>query len=159
MDERQLLDELEIDCAVRNLTARYCDAVTACDVDLFASLWTTDADWVVAGARTTSGRERIVRLFARLRSEYLLCTQELMSGSVTPLVVASPRAADAQWQIREYQWKTDAAVSCVVGIYRDHVVLDDDQWRFARRSFDVLYRGPVDLTGTVTPPHADPPVL
>ncbi len=159
MDEHQLLDELEIDRAVRNLTARYCDAVASFDVDLFASLWTADADWVVAGARTTSGRERIVRLFSRLRSDYLLCTQELMSGSVTPVVGASPRAADAHWQIREFQWKADTAVSCVMGVYRDHVVFDDDQWRFARRQFDVLYRGPVDLTGTVTPPRADPPVL
>ena len=139
---------VEVDRAVRNLTARYCDAVARNDGELFASLWSTDADWVAAG-HTTSGRERIARVFAKLRGGYVLCTQELMSGYVEPLD-ANSRAV-ARWQIREYQWKADAPVSCVLGIYSDDLVIEHGVWCFARRQFDILYRGPVDLTGTVTP--------
>lgn len=141
-----------IDCAVRNLTARYCDAVARNDSDLFVSLWTSDADWVAAG-HVTSGRDRIARVFGRLRGEYVLCTQELMSGYVVPVACTEglPHAAEARWQIRELQWKVGSPVSCVMGIYRDHLVVDDGEWRFARRQFDILYRGPVDLTGAVTP--------
>ena len=146
------VDHGEVDRAVRDLTARYCDAVARNDGGLFSSLWTADADWVAAG-HTTSGRERIARVFAKLRGGYVLCTQELMSGYVEPIDSATGRsvAADARWQIRELQWRADAPVSCVLGIYSDRVVREDGAWRFARRQFDILYRGPVDLTGTVTP--------
>jgi uncharacterized protein (TIGR02246 family) len=148
--DRSPIDHVEVDRAVRNLTARYCDAVARNDGALFASLWTADADWVAAG-HTTSGRERIARVFGKLRRDYVLCTQELMSGYVEPLDDPQGPAADARWQIRELQWKTDAPVSCVLGIYSDHVVFDDGAWRFARRQFDILYRGPVDLSGAITP--------
>lgn len=147
------VEPLEIDRAVRNLTARYCDAVARNDGEIFASLWTLEADWVVPGARTTSGRERIARVFAKLRGDYVLCTQELMSGYVVPgdPGVGSASTAEARWQIREFQWKADAPVSCVLGIYSDQLVIEDGVWRFARRQFDILYRGPVDLTGAITP--------
>ncbi len=148
-----VVDPVAIDLVVRNLTARYCDAVARNDGELFASLWATDADWVVPGARKTSGRERIARVFAKLRGDYVLCTQELMSGYVVPRpsLGGSAPSAEARWQIREYQWKADAPVSCVLGIYSDHLVIEDGAWRFARRQFDILYRGPVDLTGALTP--------
>lgn len=160
------MDYVEVDRAVRNLTARYCDAVARNDAELFASLWTANADWVVPGARTTSGRERITRVFGKLRGDYLLCTQELMSGYVVPLDTTDPLATDplaagshatdgpvaeARWQIRELQWKAEAPVSCVLGIYSDRLEVEDGSWRFARRQFDILYRGPVDLSGAVTP--------
>jgi hypothetical protein len=35
-------------------------------------------------------------------------------------------------------------------------VFVDDAWMFTRRQFDVLYRGPVDLSGAITP--VAPPV-
>jgi uncharacterized protein (TIGR02246 family) len=151
------LEALLIDRAVRDLTARYCDAVARCDGDLFATLWSTDADWVVPGARTTSGRERIARLFMKLREDYVLCTQELMSGRVVPAPEAG--AARARWQIREFQWKDGAPVSCVMGIYTDRLLVEDGAWRFAERRFDIVYRGPVDLSAAPTPLPADLPVL
>jgi hypothetical protein len=148
--DRARFDHVEVDRAVRNLTARYCDAVARNDGELFASLWTDDADWVAAG-HTTSGRERIARVFGKLRGGYVLCTQELMSGYVESLDGGERAGADARWQIRELQWKAEEPVSCVLGIYSDRVVFDGAAWRFARRQFDILYRGPVDLTGAVTP--------
>ncbi|CAB4733993.1 unannotated protein [freshwater metagenome] len=150
MADQERVDPLVVDCAVRNLTAQYCDAVARNDGDLFVSLWTSGADWVAAG-HVTSGRDRIARVFAKLRGGYVLCTQELMSGYVVPFHSVDGPAAHARWQIRELQWKTDAPVSCVLGIYSDHLVVEDGSWRFARRQFDILYRGPVDLTGHVTP--------
>jgi hypothetical protein len=152
MPEQQPISPVEVDRAVRDLTARYCDAVARNDGELFASLWTADAEWIAAG-HTTAGRDRIARVFAKLRGNYVLCTQELMSGYVEPdpAAAGSSRGAEARWQIRELQWSQGAPVSCVLGIYRDHVVEEDGAWRFARRRFDILYRGPVDLTGALTP--------
>jgi hypothetical protein len=148
------LDALVVDRSVRDLTARYCDAVARCDGELFASLWATDADWVVPGARTTSGRERITRLFLKLREGYLLCTQELLSGRVVP--DAGGTSARARWQIREHQWRDDAPTSCVMGIYTDRLIIEQGTWCFAERRFDLVYRGPVDCSA---PPLALPPDL
>ena len=147
---------LEIDHAVRELTARYCDAVARFDLDQFAELWTDDADWVVPGVATTTGRDRIARLFGKLRGSYLLCTQEPMSGWVVP--GAGPDEARARWQIRELQWKAEQPVNCVMGVYSDRLVRVDGAWRFATRQFDVFYRGPVDLSGTVHPVAPLPPL-
>lgn len=150
------LDALAVDRAVRNLTARYCDAVARFDLDQFSSLWTDDAAWVVPGVATTEGRDRIARLFGKLRGAYALCTQELLSGWVAP----GPGAheARARWQIRELQWKDDAPVACVIGVYSDRLVHQADGWRFVERQFDVLYRGPADLSGTVHPAPSLPPL-
>lgn len=150
MGEPMTFDDDALDRAVRNLTARYCDAVARFDMELFASLWADDADWVVGSGAPTSGRDRIARVFGRLRGDYGLCTQELMSGYVTP--DAATTSASARWQIREYQWKADAPVNCVMGIYSDQLAVREGRCLFVRRRFDVLYRGPVDLTGAITPP-------
>ena len=136
----------EVDLAVRNLTARYCDAVVRFDTELFASCWVTHAEWVVPNVATTAGREKIVRLFTKLRGGYRLCIQELLSGVIE---VGEGSGVDARWQIRELQWRSDGATVCVIGVYTDRVVFDDGAWRFARRQFDVLYRGPADLSGTL----------
>jgi len=150
-----------VDLAVRDLTARYCDAVARCDGELFASLWAEDADWVVPGVATTSGRDRIARLFLRLREGFVLCTQELLSGRVVPDdgATAQHGGARARWQIREHQWTDGAPVSCVMGLYTDRLVAAAGVWRFAERRFDIVYRGPVDLSAPPIPLPPDLPAL
>jgi hypothetical protein len=140
----------ELDHAVRNLTGRYCEAVVRFDLELFSSCWSDDAAWIVPNVKTTTGRSDIVALFSALRGEYRLCVQELLSGVIEP-ADDHGLAADACWQVRELQWPVDGAVRCVIGSYTDHVVLDGGSWRFARRRFDLLYRGPVDLSARVRP--------
>jgi hypothetical protein len=146
----------EVDLAVRNLTGRYCQAVVHFDVELFASCWATDAEWVVPKVKTTTGRDAIVELYQSLRGGFRLCTQELMSGVIEPAGEGSGAAgvATATWQVRELQWPADPerAPVCVIGIYTDTIVREDGRWCFARRQFDALYRGPVDLTGRVFAP-------
>lgn len=151
------LRTLLVDREVRDLTARYCDAVARCDGGLFASLWATDADWVVGSGSPTSGRARIARVFLKLREGFLLCTQELLSGRVVP--DPDGRSARARWQIREHQWKADAPPSCVIGIYTDRLVVEQGAWCFAERRFDIVYRGPVDLSAPPVPLPADLPAL
>lgn len=151
------LDASAIDRAVRTHTARYCDAVARFDEARFAALWAEDADWVVPGVATTSGRARITRLFGKLRGGYDLVLQELLSGFVVP--DDGGRGARARWQIRELQWRADAPPGCVMGIYSDRLVVVDGAWCFAERRFDVLYRGPVDLTAAPVSPLPELPEL
>jgi hypothetical protein len=129
--------------AVRNLTGRYCAAVVDFDREIFGDCWATDAQWHAKG-NVIEGRERIVRVFEKLRGQYSLCVQELLSGVIEP---SSPTEAKATWQIRELQFPIDGPAVQLLGIYEDVVVHDGERWRFARRSFRELYRGPFDTGG------------
>ena len=54
----------------------------------------------------------------------------------------------ARTQIRELQWRTDGSGRQLIGVYDDAIERGEDgTLRFARRSFEMLYRGPADLTG------------
>ena len=134
--------------AVRNLTGRYCAAVVDFDREVFGACWMPDAQWHAKG-NVIEGRERIVRVFGKLREQYSLCVQELLSGVVDPV---SETEAVATWQIRELQFPVAGPGVQLLGIYVDRCVLDGDRWRFAARSFRELFRGPFDTSGTLSGP-------
>jgi len=131
--------------AVRNLTGRYCAAVVDFDRDVFGACWTPDAQWHAKG-NVIAGRDRIVRVFEKLRGQYSLCVQELLSGVIER---SSETEATATWQIRELQFPVDGAGVQLLGIYEDRCVFDEGQWRFASRAFRELYRGPLDTSGAL----------
>jgi hypothetical protein len=134
--------------AVRNLTGRYCAAVVDFDRDVFGACWTADAQWHAKG-NVIEGRERISKVFAKLRGQYSLCVQELLSGVIE---VVSPTEATATWQIRELQFPVEGAGVQLIGIYADRCVVDAGQWRFARRDFRELYRGSLDTSRALSAP-------
>ena len=134
--------------AVRNLTGRYCAAVVDFDRDVFGECWMPDAQWHAKG-NVIEGRDRIVRVFEKLRRQYSLCVQELLSGVIEAV---SETEATATWQIRELQFPIDGAGAQLIGIYVDRCVVDDDRWKFASRAFRELYRGPLDTSGALSAP-------
>jgi hypothetical protein len=132
--------------SVRNLTGRYCAAVVDFDREVFGACWMPDAQWHAKG-NVIEGRDRITRVFEKLRGQYSLCVQELLSGVIE---AATETEATATWQIRELQFPIDGAGVQLLGIYVDHCVLDGGQWRFASRAFRELYRGPLDTSGALS---------
>ena len=132
--------------SVRNLTGRYCAAVVDFDREVFGACWMPDAQWHAKG-NVIEGRDRITRVFEKLRGQYSLCVQELLSGVIE---AATETEATATWQIRELQFPIDGAGVQLIGIYVDHCVLDGAQWRFASRAFRELYRGPLDTSGALS---------
>jgi hypothetical protein len=135
-----------------DLVGRYADAVLRFDADRFAALWTEDAEWVVAGGEPLRGRDVIVETFVRARSGFRLCVQEIMSGYVDP-----PAGAErsAHWQVRELQWRPDGSASQLIGVYHDDIKAVDGAWCFARRRFELVYRGSTDLSGRLYLPSPD----
>jgi uncharacterized protein (TIGR02246 family) len=124
---------------VANLAGRYCAAVLSGDPDDFADCWAEDAEWVVPGGYTYEGRERIARVFAKVREPFRLCVQELLSGVVEP---RGHDSGSAVWQIRELQWRTDGTQTYVIGTYTDDCARGHDGvWRFTRREFAEVQRG------------------
>jgi ketosteroid isomerase-like protein len=143
---------MEMTDRIRNLVGRYAEAVLRNDPVLFADSWTEDAVWSMPGAAAIVGRDDIARTFRDSRGNYRLCVQELLNGRIT---VAEADHAAATWQVRELQWRADGTGSELLGVYDDAMVVGDDaELRFARRDFELLYRGPVDLRGKLRLPNA-----
>ncbi len=132
--------------AVRNLTGRYCAAVVDFDREVFGACWTEAAQWHAKG-NVIEGRERISRVFAKLRGQYSLCVQELLCGVIE---VVSENEATATWQIRELQFPPEGAGVQLLGVYSDRCILDGGQWQFASRAFRELYRGSLDTSGVLS---------
>jgi hypothetical protein len=86
-----------------------------------------------------------VREFGEIRGTYRLCIQQILNGQVYE---TSPDHATTTWQMRETQWRRDDTGSELIGVYHDSTLVDaDGELRFARRDFELLYDGPVDLCG------------
>ncbi len=148
------MDAVAQHLAVQNLIGRYCEAVLRADPELFAPCWTDDAEWCIPGEGVVVGREAIVETFFRLRTGYRQCVQQVLNATIEP---GDDGTATARVQVRELQWRTDGTGSELIGVYHDDVVIGDDgRAAFSRRDFEMLYRGPVDLSGTLRGPRARP---
>ena len=145
---------MEMTDRVRNLVGSYAEAVLRNDPALFADTWAEDAVWSMPGAPTIVGREDIARSFRDRRAGFRLCVQEILNGRIT---MAEADRATATWQVRELQWRADGTGGELLGVYDDVMVISaDGELRFARRDFELLYRGPVDLRGKLRLPSAEP---
>jgi len=140
------------DQAVRDLMARTCDAVARGDVDAWCGCWRDDGVWEAAGRAPVRGVDALRRTFAEQRAKLDFCVLEPLFGWVE---VSDP-AATARWYVRETQRARTGYGEELVGCYDDLVVRDEQTWRFARRRFWLLYRGPRPVPGEVfrTPPAA-----
>jgi uncharacterized protein (TIGR02246 family) len=143
MDPR---DALVVRAAIDDLVATYCDAVTRADAADFGRCWMVGATWVIPGTGEVHGRDAIVEQFATTRAGYDFCVQELLSGRVR--IADDGSCAAARWYVRELQHTADRTGGELLGAYDDTINRDDDgMWRFARRSFQLIYRGRLEMPG------------
>jgi len=57
--------------------------------------------------------------------------------------------------VRELQWRPDGSGSQLIGVYHDDLRAVDGSWCFARRRFELVYRGPLDVSGRLYLPASD----
>ena len=131
-------DELEI----RNLVARYSDAVGRRDEQAWANTWASDAGWSVGPTRA-SGREHIVKTWSGLMALFRFVTQMPQSG----FIELEGETARGTWQVMELGWPQAGDATCTLGIYDDRYRLTSEGWRFSERTFHIVYMGPPDLSG------------
>jgi hypothetical protein len=138
---------LPLHLSVHNLIGRYCESVLRCDIELFRSCWTPDAQWCIPGKGVVHGQKAIVDAFAEIRPIYRLCVQEILNSRID---VVDDALVTASVQIRELQWRADGQGSELIGVYHDTIKIDSTSHAaFARRDFELLYDGPVALEGRV----------
>ena len=139
MDLARIADEL----AIRELVDRYADAVNCVDAEAWGATWAPDGVWDLSG-HEVSGRDALVPFWKQAMSGFSPAIQLVHSGWCD----VDGDTATGRWWLIERLWPAsgEGDATLVIGVYRDHYVRLDEGWRFARRRFDVAYRGPADLS-------------
>ena len=135
-------DEAEI----RDLVARYADAVNRRDEAAWGATWAKDGEWDLSG-RPASGRDAVVALWSQLMGGIPWVNQIVYFG----LVDVDGAAATGRWYLAEFMKLPDGTGRQMIGVYRDQYVKEDGAWKFAKRRMDPVYSGPPDLSGDAMP--------
>jgi ketosteroid isomerase-like protein len=156
MDQAQVADlerrfrRVEDDLAIRNLAARFTDAVNERDANSFRQLWTNDAVWEIGPplSARADGPEAIVEMFVRLLEPKSLFIQLTHSGVID---FNGDDTATARFTERErgkglHDYYENLAV------YRDDLARTSDGWRFKRRNYEYRYLDTSAIVGDVFAP-------
>ena len=133
---------VEDELAIRDLIARYADAVNRSDQNDWGATWAEDGFWSLMGMESR-GRDNIVQFWLGAMSGFKFALH--MNGSGT-LTIDGDRAT-GRWYLTEYTCDNDENTATIAGVYDDVYVKQDGNWLFAERLYQVLYMGPADLSG------------
>lgn len=141
------MNPLEDEIALRNLMAKYVDAVNRSDGEAWISTWAEDGCWNLLG-NPVQGRDNILALW-----------QQMMGGFEFALMLPSSclfeidgDSASGHWYLHEYTRDKEGNASTVLSRYVDSYVKIAGQWLFKNRDYGFIYNGPADLSGNYTPP-------
>lgn len=151
-----MTDSIVAECGIRQLHARFADAVARKDADAFAACFAQDGEWKIAGMHLR-GRREISEAIARLLG---YCQRvHLIVG--TPLLDFGDGVATGRTAMTELAKRADGSSAMTLGTYYDRYVDEDGAWRFMRRHWTMHYNGPVDLSGPLidSPDFGPPPAL
>jgi len=145
------------DSGVRQLHARFTDAVWRQDRASLANCVAEDAEWKIAGMHLR-GREEISTTMTKLLG---YCRRIRLIIGDTVLEVGD-RVATGRVPVTEFSQLQDGSSVLTMGIYYDHYVDEADCWRYKKRHFGLHYRGPLDLCGEFiadSPDFGAPPAM
>jgi uncharacterized protein (TIGR02246 family) len=148
-----MTDPITADFGIRQLHARFADAVFRKDADAFAACFALAGEWKIAGMHIR-GREEIRDKFDTLLAP---CARvQILTG--TPVLEFNSDGVSGRLQMTELAKMGDGSSALTLGVYFDRYVEEDGRWRFAWRHFGLHYRGPVDLSAELVPcPDFGPP--
>ncbi len=137
------MDEFLIaDSGIRQLHARFTDAVWRQDATDFSECWASDGEWKIAGMHM-HGRAEIadtcVRMLGRCSNIHLIVG--------LPILEVNGATAAGRLNMTEFARMNDGSTAMTIGWYHDRYVEQDGRWRFAHRHWSMKYRGAPDLTG------------
>jgi len=138
--------------AIRDLTARFTDAVNRRAPDDLAELFAEDGQWHVPGVPVARGRAAISAQLANLLANFEHLIQLTHSGHID----VGGDQATAVWYITERGTDGNDNGFEFTGVYTDELTKTAQGWRFRQRSFAFLYRGRSTVAGRWYPhPGAD----
>lgn len=146
-------DLVAADVAVRQLYARYADAVWRKDTAAFLACFTGDATWKISG-QVAQGRKAIGSFF----DKSLALSERVMFWAGPPAIDIADGVVTARLQVTEMIRRKDGAYR-TLGLYYDRFASENGALRIAWHHFDMAYFGPPDLSGAYIegPDYGPPP--
>lgn len=144
------------ECGIRQLHARFADAVWRQDGEDFAGCFAVDGEWKIAGMHLR-GRAEIADACSKLLGR---CSHiHLITG--LPIVEVQGSSAIGRLSMTEFARMHDGSTAMTIGWYHDRYVDEGGCWRFAHRHWSMKYRGAPDLTGAFadTPNYGSFPAM
>jgi uncharacterized protein (TIGR02246 family) len=144
-------DFVATECAIRQLHARYADAVWRKDYQAFGGCFAPDAEWRIAGM-VLRGRTEITQTVENLLSHF----QRVLMLFQTPILdVRDGQASARTYSLEQYFSASTAAQAggppggISIGTYYERYRKIDGQWLFSWRLFQLQYMGAADGSGTL----------
>ena len=122
------------DIALRQLIARYCDAVLRRDSAAFGEVWAADGVWQLS--KPIAGRDAIVAAFDQLMKGFAWLVQSA-PNAVFEVDEASGTASGRVAIVEQFK-KTKGGPGSLVGVYHDRYVRRQGVWQFAERRIEVI---------------------
>lgn len=141
-----LQDELEL----RDLVARYADAVNRNDEEAWRATWGENGVWELMG-NTIEGRNAVVAVWRGAMASFRFALHCVHTG----VLEIEGDEARGRWTLSELAAPKDGDPQLMVALYHDAYRRTPEGWRFARRRLEALYQGPPDLSGAYTPAARD----
>lgn len=136
-----MTDFVVADCGIRQLHARFIDAVWRQDAKDFAECFARDGVWKIAGMVMT-GREEIAEACRKLLGR----CEKIQLIMMPPILEVGEGTAIGRHHVIEFAKMLDGSSAMTIGIYFDRYVEQDGRWRFQWRHWNMQYRGPADLS-------------
>lgn len=151
-----MIDMTTTDAGIRQLHARFIDAVWRKDADAFAACFSATGDWKIAGLHL-HGRSEIRETFGKLLG---VCDRVMLVHG-TPILDVVDGHVTGRLHVTEFAKMADGSAAMTMGVYYDRYVEESDRWRFEWRHFSLHYRGPSDLSADLvaSPDYGPPPAM
>lgn len=137
-----MTDMIAADFGIRQLHARFVDAVWRQDADEFAACFTADGLWKIAGM-DVRGRAALAdacrMMLGRCKRIHLIVG--------LPILQADGDGVIGRINMTEFSTMQDDSTAMTIGWYHDRYIEEEGRWRFLTRHWSFKYRGPPDLTG------------
>lgn len=148
------MSDSAVESAIRQLHARYADAVWRRDYVAFGDCFTEDAEWRISGM-VLRGRPQIMTTIENLMSHF----QRVLMTFQTPILEVGDGAASGRTYSLEQYAAANGPAGTAIGTYYERFVDQGDRWRFSWRLFQLEYMGPSDLSGSFfsNPDYGPPP--
>ena len=139
-----MTDLMTAEFAIRQLHARYVDAVWRKDPESFGALFAADAEWKIAGMHLR-GREQIKSEFAKFMRH--VGRTFMIFG--TPIVEIVDGVVTSRTYVTENNKFADGRTASTIGVYYERFIQEDGRWRFHRRHWNLYYIGPPDFSASL----------